>query len=488
MRFGVILEKVFDCNHSERIMGNVSVKYKTEYERKARELISQMTLDEKVSQTVFNAPAIPRLGIKAYNWWNEALHGVARAGTATVFPQSIALAATFDEELLRAVGDCVSAEARAKFNAAQKYGDCDIYKGLTLWAPNVNIFRDPRWGRGHETYGEDPYLTALLGVAYINGLQGDDERYLKTAACAKHFAVHSGPESIRHNFNVSVSEPELSETYLYAFSECVKKAGVEGVMGAYNGFNGEPCCGNRYLLTDILRKKWGFDGYVVSDCGAIVDFYLNYGVAKSPKESAAMALKSGCDLNCGCTYPHLTDAVKNGLITEEEIDEVLTRLFVTRMKLGALTIGESTPYDDIPYTVMDSAEHGKFNLMAAERSAVLLKNNGILPLDKTGLRTVGVIGPNANSRRALVGNYEGTASEYVTVLEGLRDYLGDGVRVLYSEGCHLFQVRRFGERKRPHFRSACGMRKQRRDNSVFRARRGHRGRGGRRQQFVCGGR
>ena len=420
----------------------VAERYEQAYRRAAERLVEQMTLSEKVGQMVYTAPAIPRLGIPAYNWWNEALHGVARAGTATVFPQAIGLAATFDEALLHEVGAAVSTEARAKYNAAQRYGDCGIYKGLTLWAPNINIFRDPRWGRGHETFGEDPYLTSRLGMAYIQGLQGDDERYLKAAACAKHFAVHSGPENVRHNFDVSVPEPELSETYLHAFRECVETAHVEGVMGAYNSFNGRPCCGNEFLLTETLRNRWGFRGYVTSDCWAIVDFYRGYGVAKTPQEAAAQAVKSGCDVNCGCTYPHLEDAVREGLITEREIDAALIRLFTTRMRLGILG-GAKTPYDALAYAEVDAPDKRALNLQAAKKSLVLLKNDGVLPLDKTKVRTIGVIGPNADSRGALVGNYEGTASRYETVLEGLQDYLRDTeIRIRYSVGCHLW-LRKF---------------------------------------------
>ena len=413
-----------------------------EYRKRAKELVAQMTLEEKVGQTLYQAPAIPRLGIKAYNWWNEALHGVARAGTATVFPQAIGMAATFDEDLLEQVGDAVSTEARAKFNMQQKADDTDIYKGLTFWAPNVNIFRDPRWGRGHETFGEDPYLTSRLGVRYVMGLQGHDEDYLKAAACAKHFAVHSGPESVRHEFNAEVSEQDLRETYLPAFKACVQEGKVEAVMGAYNRTNGAPCCGNSYLLQDILRKEWCVEGHVTSDCGAIKDFHEGHLVTSTPVESVSMAMNNGCDLNCGNLFHFLTQAVENGMVDEKRLNEAVENLFMARMKLGVLDKKEENPFDKIPYTVVDSEEMRKLNREVARRSVVLLKNeNHILPLDKKKLHTIGVIGPNADSRKALVGNYEGTSSRYITVLEGIEDYVGENVRVLYSEGCHLYRDR-----------------------------------------------
>ncbi|MCM1415925.1 MAG: glycoside hydrolase family 3 C-terminal domain-containing protein [bacterium] len=411
-----------------------------EYEKRARALVAQMTLEEKAFQMVNGAPAIERLGIKAYNWWNEALHGVARAGTATVFPQAISLAATFDEDFIEEVADAISTEGRAKFNAQQKFEDFDIYKGLTFWSPNVNIFRDPRWGRGHETFGEDPYLTSRLGVRFVEGLQGHDENYLKAAACAKHFAVHSGPEDLRHEFNAIADKQDLYETYLPAFKACVQEAGVEAVMGAYNRTNGEPCCGSKTLLQDILRGEWGFKGHVVSDCWAIKDFHNGHGVTDSAEESVAMAVNNGCDLNCGNLFAYVADAVKKGMIKEERVDEALVHLFTTRMKLGLFEEREKTPYDDIPYTVVDSAEMRKLNLRAAEKCIVLLKNeNDLLPLAKDRIKTIGIIGPNADNRKALVGNYEGTASRYITIAEGIQDYVGEDVRVLVSEGCHLYQ-------------------------------------------------
>ncbi len=416
-----------------------------EYRRRAQELVAQMTLEEKIMQTIYQSPAIERLGIKAYNWWNEALHGVARAGTATVFPQAVGMAAAFDEDLMEQVGDAVSTEARAKFAMQQEGDDKDIYKGLTFWAPNVNIFRDPRWGRGHETFGEDPYLTSRLGVRYIMGLQGHDENYLKSAACAKHFAVHSGPEDVRHSFDARVSEQDLRETYLPAFQACVQEAGVETVMGAYNRTNGEPCCGRGRLLKEILRQEWGFEGHVTSDCWAVKDFHEYHGVTATPVESVSLAMNNGCDLNCGTLFLYLKQAVEEGMVDEKRIDEAVVNLFTSRMKLGVFDEKGANPYDNIPYTVVDSPEMRRMNEQVAERCVVLLKNeNQTLPLQKDKIRTIGVIGPNADNRRALVGNYEGTASRYVTVLEGIQDYVGDDVRVLYSEGCHLYKDRTSG--------------------------------------------
>lgn len=410
------------------------------FKERAKALVAEMTLEEKVFQTLHRAAPIDRLGIKAYNWWNEALHGVARAGVATVFPQAIGLAAAFDEEMMEEIGDHISTEGRAKFNMQQKYGDTDIYKGLTFWAPNVNIFRDPRWGRGHETYGEDPYLTSRLGVRFIEGMQGKDGKYLKTAACAKHFAVHSGPEDVRHSFNAEVSKQDLYETYLPAFKACVQEAKVETVMGAYNRTNGEACCGSKTLLQDILREEWGFDGHVTSDCWAIKDFHEGHAVTSTPVESVALAMNSGCDLNCGNIYAYLLDAVKQGLVSEETLTRAVERLYVTKMRLGIFDAPEKVPYNTIDYSAVDSKEQKAFNLAVAKKTLCLLKNeNQTLPLDKKKLKTVGVIGPNANNRKALIGNYEGTASEYITVLEGIQEYLGDDVTVRYSEGCHLFR-------------------------------------------------
>lgn len=405
----------------------------------AKELVSKMTLEEKMGQMMYSSPAIERLGIPAYNWWNEALHGVARAGVATVFPQSIGLGATFDPQLLHVIGDVVSTEGRAKFNEFSKRGDHGIYKGLTFWAPNVNIFRDPRWGRGQETFGEDPYLTATLGVEYIKGLQGDDPEHLKSAACAKHFAVHSGPEAVRHEFNAEASKHDMYDTYLYAFKRCVKDAKVEAVMGAYNRVNGEPACGSKTLLKDILRDEWGFEGHVVSDCWAILDFHTHHNVTKTVQESAAMAVNNGCDLNCGTAFLHLKEAYDEGLVTEEAITEAVERLMEVRIRLGMMKDYPS-PYDNLSYEKVECREHVELAVDAARRSMVLLKNrNGFLPLDKSKIKTIAVIGPNANSRDALIGNYTGTSSEYITPLEGIQRYVGSDIRVLYAEGCHLFR-------------------------------------------------
>ena len=405
----------------------------------ARELVSRMTLEEKASQLKYDAPAIPRLGIPAYNWWNEALHGVARAGTATVFPQAIGLAAMFDEEMQQEIADVISTEARAKFNGQSRHGDRDIYKGLTVWSPNINIFRDPRWGRGHETYGEDPYLTTRLGIRFIQGLQGSG-KYLKTAACSKHFAVHSGPEALRHHFNAVASAKDLEETYLPAFEATVKEAEVESVMGAYNRVNGEPACGSTFLLKETLRGKWGFQGHVVSDCWAVRDFHVNHKVTSTASESAALALKNGCDLNCGNTYLHILEALEEELITEDDITTACERLFTTRFLLGLFA--EDCEYDHIGIDEIDTDRNAALALRAAENSMVLLENDGVLPLDPEKVRTIAVIGPNADSVPALEGNYNGTSSRYVTFLEGLRAYAAShGIRVLYSLGCHLYKDR-----------------------------------------------
>ncbi len=408
--------------------------------KRAEELVLKMTLEERASQLKYDAPAIPRLGIPAYNWWNEALHGVARAGQATIFPQAIGLGASFDEDMVYEIAEVIAEEGRAKYNAYSRQDDRDIYKGLTFWAPNVNIFRDPRWGRGHETYGEDPYLTARLGVKFVQGLQGEGP-VMKAAACAKHFAVHSGPEALRHEFNAKASAKDMEETYLPAFEALVKEAKVEAVMGAYNRTNGEPCCGSKTLIQDTLREKWGFQGHFVSDCWAIKDFHENHEVTCSAEESAAMALDAGCDLNCGNTYLHILNACKDGLVTEAAVTEAAVRLFTTRYMLGLFDKNE---YDEIPYDVVECREHLALSERAAEESFVLLKNDGLLPLKKDRLKTIGVIGPNADSRAALVGNYHGTATEYVTVLEGIRRYVGDDVRIFYSVGAELAKDRTEG--------------------------------------------
>lgn len=403
----------------------------------AETLVAQMTLEEKASQLRYAAPAIPRLDIPAYNWWNESIHGVARAGVATIFPQAIGMAATFDEELIQSIAEVIAIEGRAKYNTYSKLGDRDIYKGLTFWAPNVNIFRDPRWGRGQETYGEDPYLSGKLGTAYVKGLQGSSD-ILKAAACAKHYAVHSGPEAIRHEFDAVVSKKDLEETYLPAFEMLVKDGEVEAVMGAYNRINGEPCCGSTTFIKDILRGKWEFQGHFVSDCWAIRDFHQHHMVTNTAAESAAMALNAGCDLNCGNTYLHILNAYRHGLVTEEAITESVIRLFTTRYRLGLF---EQTEYDSIPYEVVECERNLELSEEAARKSIVLLKNEGILPLNLKKGMTIGVIGPNANSRAALIGNYHGTATQYITVVEGIKNYVGSEARILYSEGCQLLRSR-----------------------------------------------
>ena len=403
---------------------------------KAKALVAQMTVEEMASQLRFDSPAIPRLNIPAYNWWNEALHGVARAGTATSFPQAIGMAAMFDDALLQRLGDVSATEGRAKYNTLSKLGDRDIYKGLTYWSPNINIFRDPRWGRGHETYGEDPYLTARLGKAYVRGIQGSSET-MKAAACAKHFAVHSGPEAMRHHFNAEATPKDLEETYLPAFEACVRDAKVEAIMGAYNRTNGEPCCGSKALMVDTLRGKWGFEGHYVSDCWAIQDFHTGHMVTETPAQSAALALEMGCDVNCGNTYIHMMTAYEQGLVTEEQIARASCRLFTTRYMLGIM--GEGCEFDNIGYDVIECPEHLELAHTAAKKACVLLKNNGLLPLDPDSLNTVAVIGPNANSRSALIGNYYGTSSRYVTVLEGIQDALEGKARVLYSQGSPLWR-------------------------------------------------
>ncbi|MBE6053620.1 MAG: glycoside hydrolase family 3 protein [Clostridium sartagoforme] len=405
---------------------------------KAKELVSKMTLQEKASQLTYNAAAIEHLNIPRYNWWNEGLHGVARAGTATIFPQAIGLAAMFDDELLKKVAETVALEARAKYNESTKKDDRDIYKGITLWSPNINIFRDPRWGRGHETYGEDPYLTSRLGVSFINGLQGDG-KYLKTAACAKHYAVHSGPEGLRHEFDAVVNQKDLYETYLPAFEAAVKEADVETVMGAYNRTNGEPCCGSKTLLKDILRGKWNFQGHVVSDCWAIADFHLYHNVTSTATESAALAIKNGCDLNCGNIYLQMLLAYKEGLVTEEDITIAAERLIATRIRLGMFD--DNCEYNEIPYEVNDCEEHNELSLEVSRKSMVLLRNNGILPINKSKLKSIAVIGPNADSQIMLKGNYSGTASKYTTILEGIHEAVNKGTRVYYSEGSHLYKDR-----------------------------------------------
>lgn len=399
------------------------------FEERAEDLVSRMTLEECASQLLYTAKAVDRLGVKEYNWWNEALHGVARSGTATVFPQAIGMASSFDTDLIQKVGDVISTEGRAKYNEYQKAEDYEIYKGLTFWSPNVNLFRDPRWGRGQETYGEDPYLTAELGKAFVHGVQGSDPRYLKAAACAKHFAVHSGPEKLRHEFDAVASPQDMEETYLPQFRALVE-AGVEGFMGAYNRTNGEPCCGSKTLLLKTLREKWGFKGYVTSDCWAVNDFHLHHKITDNPEQSVKLALENGCQLNCGCAFEYVMMAYEHGLITEKTIRDAATQLMTTRMRLGMFD--QATPWDELNIGDIDTEEFAKINEQMARESMVLLKNDGILPVDPKKIKNILVAGPNANSITALNGNYHGTASRYVTVLDGIRAAFPEA-RVFYSE-------------------------------------------------------
>jgi beta-glucosidase len=404
-------------------------------EERIRDLLSRLTLEEKAGQMLHEAPAIPRLGIPAYNWWNECLHGVARAGIATVFPQAIGLAAMWNAPRLHQLASAIADEARAKHHEFARQNDHGYYKGLTFWTPNINIFRDPRWGRGHETYGECPYLTGRLGVAFCKGLQGDDPKYLKLVATPKHFAVHSGPESLRHSFDAVASPKDLRETYLPAFHECVTEARAHSVMAAYNRTNGEPCCASPTLLQRILRDEWHFDGYVVSDCWAIRDFHEHHKVTRSWEESAAAAVKAGCDLNCGCAYEHVPSAVAQGLLSEADLDVCVARLMRARFLLGMFDPAERVPFASIPYEVNDCDAHRALSLESARESIVLLKNaNGILPLSKH-LGSIAVIGPNAHDHHVLVGNYFGVPSRSVTPLEGIREKVSPETKVWYTDGC-----------------------------------------------------
>jgi beta-glucosidase len=402
-------------------------------ETRVQDLLSHLTLEEKVGQMLYDADAVPRLGIPAYNWWNEALHGVARAGRATVFPQAIGLAATFDTDLMLRVATVISDEARAKYHESVRQGRRGIYEGLTFWSPNINIFRDPRWGRGMETFGEDPYLTGQLGVQFVRGMQGDDPHYLKTVATPKHYAVHSGPEPDRHTFDAVVDERDLRETYLPAFRATIVEADAQSVMCAYNRFRGGACCASDELLGQILRDEWGFTGYVVSDCWAIMDIYNTHEIVGTPQEAAAVSVIAGTDLNCGVTFDSLVTGVHQGLITEPQIDVALARLLRARFRLGMFDPPERVPYAAIPYSVNDSREHGELALEATRKSIVLLKNDGVLPLGKN-LGTIAVIGPNANDVDVLLGNYNGVPSDPITPLEGIRRAVSQGTRVLFARG------------------------------------------------------
>jgi beta-glucosidase len=407
-------------------------------EARVEDLVSRMTLEEKVSQMIHGARAIERLGVPAYNWWNECLHGVGRAGIATVFPQAIGMAATWNTDLMHEAAVAIANEARAKHHdALDEDGNCEQYYGLTFWTPNINIFRDPRWGRGQETYGEDPHLTSRMGVEFVRGLQGDDKTYLKVVATPKHYVVHSGPEHERHHFNAEASVRDMQETYLPGFEACVREAGAHSVMGAYNRTNGEPCCASPTLLQDILRTAWGFDGYVVSDCGAIGDIYKHHQVADTAPEAAALAVTNGCDLNCGEVYSALLDAVAQGLIDGATLDRSVKRLFTARFRLGMFDPPARVPYAQIPIEVNDSEEHRALALRMAQESIVLLKNaGGFLPLHKD-LDTIAVVGPNADDDVVLLANYNGTPSRSVTPLQGIRDAVDAATEVRYAKGCEI---------------------------------------------------
>jgi beta-glucosidase len=407
-------------------------------EKRVDDLVSRMTLEEKVSQMLNRAKAIPRLKIPEYDWWNECLHGVARAGHATVFPQAIALAATWNTDLMFELADVISTEARAKHHETLRNHGLSEYTGLTFWSPNINIFRDPRWGRGQETYGEDPYLTGRMGVAFVKGLQGDDPKYFKVVATPKHYAVHSGPEPDRHHFDAVTDVRDLYDTYLPAFEACIREAGAYSVMCAYNRYMGEACCGSPRLTQEILRDDWGFEGYVVSDCGAIRDIHQNHKITGNAPEAAALAVKSGTDLNCGSVYdPALLKAVEQGLITEEEIDVSVKRLFTARFKLGMFDPPERVKYAQIPYSENDTEAHRQLSLRVARESIVLLKNmDNELPLKKD-LKKIAVIGPTADSYEMLLGNYNGTPSKYVTPLQGIKNRVSDKTEVVFEQGCNL---------------------------------------------------
>ncbi|PYS68878.1 MAG: glycosyl hydrolase, partial [Acidobacteria bacterium] len=398
-----------------------------------------MTIEEKVSQMMNAAPAIPRLGIPEYDWWNEALHGVA-FGIATVFPQAIGLGATFDSQLISRVSTVISEEARAKYHEAQRHGNRSRFSGLTFWSPNINIFRDPRWGRGQETYGEDPYLTSRLGVEFVKGLQGDNPKYLKVVSTPKHYSVHSGPEPERHRFDVAASERDMRETYWPAFRATVTEGRAESVMCAYNRVNGEPACASTHLLGDLLRGEWGFSGYVVSDCGAIDDIYKRHHFLKTAEEASALAVKRGTDLECGDSYKSLVNAVKQGLIAETEIDRAVKRLFTARFRLGMFDPPEMVPYAQIPFSANDSPAHRQLALEAARESIVLLKNEqNLLPLRKY-LKSIAVIGPNADDVPVLLGNYNGQPSRATTPLAGIRSHVSPATRVVHAIGTTLTDV------------------------------------------------
>lgn len=408
------------------------------FEERTELLVQQMTLDEKISQLMNDAKAIPRLDIKPYNWWNESLHGVARAGYATVFPQSITVASSFNRQLIYDIGEAISDEARAKHHEFQRHNNFQIYTGLTFWSPNINIFRDPRWGRGHETYGEDPYLTGELATQYILAMQGNHPKYFKTIATAKHFAVHSGPEALRHSFDVDVNDRDLYETYLPAFKKTVEQAKVYSVMGAYNRFRGQSASGSDFLLNQILRKDWKFDGYVVSDCGAIRDIHTNHKIASTKQEAAAIGLNNGCDLECGDYYSNLKLAVQENLVSEATINQAVKRLLLAQFKLGFYDDEKDNPYAKIPISIVNNPSHIDLARKAAQESIILLKNeHQILPLNQDKYQKIAVIGPNADNWESLLGNYHGTVKNPITFLKGIQKKVEPKIKITYAEGAEL---------------------------------------------------
>ncbi|MEG2396679.1 MAG: glycoside hydrolase family 3 C-terminal domain-containing protein, partial [Oscillospiraceae bacterium] len=410
----------------------INAENKKLHDNKGKELAKQMSMLQLSSQLRHTAKALPKLSIKKYNWWNESLHGVARAGVATVFPQAIAMASTFDENIIFNVASIISNEARAKFNYSQSIGDYGIYKGLTMWSPNINIYRDPRWGRGHETYGEDPYLTGILGVAFIKGLQGDNDKYLKTSACAKHFAVHSGPESKRHYFNAVISKKDLFETYLPAFKKAVIEGNVSGVMGAYNRTNDEPCCASPTLMQKLLRETWHFDGYYVSDCAALLDIVFKHHITSNPLKAAAMALNTGCDLECGVLYRLLPIAYMIGYVKKSSLQLAAARLMSIRSQLGMFD--KDCPFNNISPTENATESSEQYAIEVAEKSVVLLENNGILPLKENSNKIL-ITGYNAENELAYLGNYNGEPSSYVKILDAIKKR---NVETQYSQGVHLY--------------------------------------------------
>jgi beta-glucosidase len=450
----IIMLIAISCTPEKNIDDYLNPDLSTEV--RVKDLISRMTVEEKISQMMDRADSIPRLGVPMYNWWNEGLHGVARSGTATVFPQAIGAAAMFNDSLLFVEATAISDEFRAKYNEYIRNNQRNRYEGLTVWSPNINIFRDPRWGRGQETYGEDPYLTSRLGVAFVKGLQGDHPKYYKTIATPKHFAVHSGPEPLRHEFDVDVSERDFLDTYLPGFEATVVEGKAGSVMSVYNRFRGLSGTGSPLLLTEILRNQWGFEGYVVSDCGAVRDIYEGHKIVSSEAEAAAVALKAGCDLNCGSYYRYLAQALEQGLITENDLDTALTRLFTARFKLGMFDPEDMVPFNKIPFSVNDNPQHRELSKITARESIVLLKNeNNILPLSKD-MKTIAVVGPNADEPAVMYGNYNGIPSSFVTPLQGIRNKVSGNAEVLYAQGAYIHQAYPLVETIEPQFLESGG--------------------------------